>query len=106
MRQIHSFHNFVFEYGVSRWLINVNNEKNRFTESQNTSAQVRSQVILLRKNESPERTWRFSKKLSVNRYIELCNPFSRFGNSFPRIGNPFPRIIQFLLSDCKLFPRI
>ena len=27
----------------------------------------------------------FQKKPLVNRYIELCNPFSRISNSFPRI---------------------
>ena len=55
----------------------------------------------------------FQKKPLVNRYIELCNPFSRISNSFPRIGhlvlsdcNSFPRIRQFVLSNCNPFPRI
>ena len=48
--------------------------------------------------ESPEGT-RILKKPQVNRYIELCNPFSRISNSFPRNG-------QLVLSDCNSFPRI
>ena len=42
--------------------------------------------------ESPEWKCGFSKTITtVNRYIELCNPFLRFRQS--------------ILSDCKLFPR-
>ena len=59
---------------------------------------------------SLRKPWRdmgiFKKKPYVNRYIELCNPFSRFSNSFPRISNSFPRIGQLILSDCNSFPRI
>ena len=58
------------------------------------------------KYESPEGTWGFLKKSYVNRYIELCNPFSRISNSFPRISNSFPRIGQLVLSKCNSFPRI
>ena len=31
----------------------------------------------------------FEKKLLVNRYIELYNPFSRIIDSFPQIGNRY-----------------
>ena len=64
------------------------------------------------------------KKIAkVNRYIQLCNPFSRIlnsnnqlilsdCNSFPRIRqsvlpncNSFPRFQQSVISDCNSFPR-
>ena len=48
----------------------------------------------------------FQKKSEVNRYNELCNPFSRISNSCPRINNSFPRIGQLVPSDCNSFPRI
>ena len=41
----------------------------------------------------------FQKKPEVNRYNELCNPFSRISNSFPRIG-------QLVLSNWNSFFRI
>ena len=56
--------------------------------------------------ENHEGTCGFSKKPYVNRYIGLCNPFSRISNSFPRISNSFPRIGLLVLSDCNSFPRI
>ena len=45
------------------------------------------------------------KKTQLNRYIELCNPFSRIINSFPWIDNSFPRIRQSILSGCNFFHR-
>ena len=41
----------------------------------------------------------------VNRYIGLCNPFSRIENPFLRIINSFPRNRQLFLSDCNAFDR-
>ena len=46
--------------------------------------------------ESPEGTWGFSKKPLVNRYIELCNPFSRISNLFPLIRSTPSLGLQFV----------
>ena len=48
----------------------------------------------------------FQKRSKVNRYIELCNPFSWISNSFPWISNSFPGIKHSVLSNCNSFPRI